>query len=198
MSFLPFRNSYRSFWKGYKQVNKWVFNNIVLFSSSTIKPVTVVPGGGAAIPKPTPPADVCASEATSGAKTHVNSNAEACQVKLINEARSKAGLPQLSRHSGLDTVARNWTQTMVNKSGDSGFYHNPNAGSQIRNATGTGWWGENIAYNWDHPTGRVTFNQFWNSPGHKANMMNKNFKKVGVGVVCRANNDCWTTQTFSG
>ncbi|HEX9027260.1 MAG TPA: CAP domain-containing protein, partial [Clostridium sp.] len=40
------------------------------------------------------------------------------------------------------------------------------------------------------------FTQWWNSPGHRANMMNASFTKVGIGVV-QGNNKFMGTQEFS-
>jgi uncharacterized protein YkwD len=54
--------------------------------------------------------------------------------------------------------------------------------------------GENIAYNTSDPV--ELFTQWWNSPGHRANMMNTSYTKVGIGVVY-GNGKYMGTQTFS-
>jgi Uncharacterized protein with SCP/PR1 domains len=53
---------------------------------------------------------------------------------------------------------------------------------------------ENIAYNTSDPV--ELFNQWWNSPGHRANMMDENYTKVGIGVIY-GNNKYMGTQEFS-
>jgi uncharacterized protein YkwD len=54
--------------------------------------------------------------------------------------------------------------------------------------------GENIAYNNYDPI--ELFNQWWNSPGHRANMMNSEYTKVGIGVL-QGNSKYMGTQEFS-
>ncbi len=54
--------------------------------------------------------------------------------------------------------------------------------------------GENIAYNALNLV--ELFNQWWNSLGHRANMMNEKYTKVGIGVIY-GNNKYMGTQEFS-
>ena len=54
--------------------------------------------------------------------------------------------------------------------------------------------GENIAYNTYDAV--ELFNQWWNSPGHRANMMNASYTKVGIGVIY-GNGKYMGTQEFS-
>lgn len=54
--------------------------------------------------------------------------------------------------------------------------------------------GENIAYNTYDAV--ELFTQWWNSPGHRANMMNSAYTKVGVGVLY-GNGKYMGTQEFS-
>ena len=53
---------------------------------------------------------------------------------------------------------------------------------------------ENIAYNSYDPV--ELFNQWWNSAGHRENMMNPSYTKVGIGVLY-GNGKYMGTQTFS-
>lgn len=54
--------------------------------------------------------------------------------------------------------------------------------------------GENIAYN--YPSASSVANGWYNSPGHYANMVNKNFNKIGLGMVNLGGHKYWV-QLFS-
>ena len=54
--------------------------------------------------------------------------------------------------------------------------------------------GENIAYN--NYDAVELFYQWWNSAGHRANMMNPSYNKVGIGVL-NGNGKYMGTQEFS-
>ena len=55
---------------------------------------------------------------------------------------------------------------------------------------------ENIAYNSYDPV--ELFNQWWNSSGHRKNMMNPSYTKVGIGVVYGNGNHCPETPVIHG
>lgn len=90
----------------------------------------------------------------------------------------------------LSRVARYKSQDMANNkyfSHTSPTYGSPfnmikNFGIKYRSA------GENIAYGQRTPAQVV--NSWWNSAGHRANMLNANYTDIGVGYV--ANGNYWT------
>lgn len=116
-------------------------------------------------------------------------------IELTNQKRVGAGLKPLTANWELSRVARYKSQDMVDKkyfSHTSPTYGSPfdmmkKFGISYRAA------GENIAYGQRTPEAVV--DAWWNSPGHKANMMNPNFTQIGVGYV--ANGNYWT-QMFIG
>lgn len=111
-------------------------------------------------------------------------------IDLTNEKRASRGLKPLTANWELSRVARYKSQDMVNNkyfSHTSPTYGSPfnmikNFGIKYRSA------GENIAYGQRTPEQVV--NSWWNSAGHRANMLNANYTDIGVGYV--ANGNYWT------
>lgn len=111
-------------------------------------------------------------------------------IDLTNEKRTSRGLKPLTANWELSRVARYKSQDMVNNkyfSHTSPTYGSPfnmikNFGIKYRSA------GENIAYGQRTPEQVV--NSWWNSAGHRANMLNANYTDIGVGYV--SNGNYWT------
>ena len=106
-------------------------------------------------------------------------------VALTNEQRAAQGLDPLSSSTPLDAVAQAHAVDMVqreffdhtNPDGDDPFDRIDDAGIPYQYA------GENIAYYSAvyNVAGEVV--QGWmNSPGHRANILNANYHKIGVGA----------------
>ncbi len=116
-------------------------------------------------------------------------------VRLVNVERNKKGLKSLEHDWQLSRVARYKSQDMKELgyfSHTSPTYGTPfqmikNFGISYRTA------GENIARGQKTPTEVV--NAWMNSSGHRANILNGSFTKIGVGYV--ANGNYWT-QMFVG
>lgn len=126
----------------------------------------------------------------------VQASAETKILELMNEKRTEAGLKPLTMDNTLLQVARYKSNHMIQ---NNYFSHTNPDGTKWTNwlqkigykYTATA---ENIAYNSYDPV--ELFNQWWNSSGHRQNMMNPSYTKVGIGVVY-GNNKYMGTQTFS-
>jgi Uncharacterized protein with SCP/PR1 domains len=127
---------------------------------------------------------------------YVKTDAEDKIFELMNEKRTEAGLQPLILDNTLIQVARYKSNHMI----QYGYFDHTNP-------DGTTWvnWLNTIGYNYNQTAENIVsntydpfefFNQWWNSPGHKANMMNPSYTKVGIGVV-QGNNDYIGTQEFS-
>ncbi|MBD2869239.1 CAP domain-containing protein [Paenibacillus arenilitoris] len=114
-------------------------------------------------------------------------------LQLVNQHRSSAGLSPLSMDGNLSNVALAKAKDMVE---NNYFDHNsPTYGSPFdmmkqfgityRSA------GENIAKGQSSP--EQVMNDWMNSPGHRANILNSSFTKLGVGFY----NNAWV-QHFTG
>ena len=116
-------------------------------------------------------------------------------VRLVNVERSKKGLTPLTEDWQLSRVARYKSQDMCDKnyfSHTSPTYGSPfnmmkNFGISYRSAA------ENIAKGQSTPEAVVK--AWMNSSGHRANILNPSFTKIGVGYV--SNGRYWT-QMFIG
>ncbi|WP_338749459.1 CAP domain-containing protein [Bacillus sp. FJAT-52991] len=134
-------------------------------------------------PQPKPPVDTNAS-ALKAFEQQV--------VTLTNKERAKAGLPALQIDSQLSKVARKKSEDMAANnyfSHTSPTYGSPfdmmkQFGISYRSA------GENIAKGQRTPEEVVK--AWMNSPGHKANILNKDYTHIGVGYV--ENGSIWTQQ----
>lgn len=127
---------------------------------------------------------------------NVQTSAEDQILQLMNGKRVEAGLKPLTLDNTLVQVARYKSDHMIQY---NYFDHVTPQGTKYTDwlqAVGYKYTtaGENIAYNTYDAV--ELFNQWWNSPGHRANMMNASYTKVGIGVV-QGNGKFMGTQEFS-
>ncbi len=129
-------------------------------------------------------------------KDDVTENSYAKQVlKLVNTERKKAGLTELTWD---DTVA---TAAMTrSKEIEKSFSHTRPDGRNFGTAiTDLGITyrgaGENIA--WGQKTPEAVMNAWMNSEGHRANILNPKFKKLGVGYSTDSQRTPYWTQLFT-
>ena len=116
-------------------------------------------------------------------------------ITIPEQERNSRGLPSLTMDWELSRVARYKSQDMHDKgyfSHTSPTYGSPfdmmsSFGIAYRSA------GENIAKGQASP--QAVVNAWMNSSGHRANILNASFKKIGVGYVSDGN---YWTQMFLG
>lgn len=137
--------------------------------------------------QPTTPAQPADTSALSAYEQEV--------VTLTNRYRAKYGLAPLTADTHLSDIARMKSQDMH----DKGYFDHtsPTYGTPFdmmkrfdvsyRSA------GENIAMG--YRTAQSVVAGWMNSPGHRANILNKNFTKIGVGYVADGS---YCTQMFIG
>lgn len=113
-------------------------------------------------------------------------------IDATNDFRAQHGLAPVKANAALNDLAQDWAETVA-RTGD--FKHRP----KFAESYPAGWRGagENIA---GQPTGnnpRAFVNQWANSPGHRANMLNPDFTDLGVGIA-RANDETYyAVQNFA-
>ena len=116
-------------------------------------------------------------------------------IRLVNEIRTENGLKPLTYDWELGRVARYKSQDMKDNryfAHNSPVYGTPfqmirNFGISFRSA------GENIARGYATP--QAVVNGWMNSSGHRANILNANYTKIGVGYVPAGN--YWTQMFIS-
>ena len=109
-----------------------------------------------------------------------------------NAARAAHGLAPLAVNGGLTEVATNWSATQA---AQNRMFHNPEVGAQIPR----GWahYGENVLQNYSHATAQQLVDQWMNSPGHRANLLNPGHTAMGMGAAVAADGKLYATQVFA-
>jgi uncharacterized protein YkwD len=130
-----------------------------------------------------------------------------CRIeKLIadqtNTYRQSRGLGALEYDAKLAFVSRDWSQKQ-SQSGSISHNGFPSARQAVYSrefGANVFMTGENVAYNYCSRQGedgaaRAFSDQWWNSPGHRANMLGRH-RAIGVGVVIDSRGRCYGTQIF--
>ncbi|MGH2784695.1 MAG: CAP domain-containing protein [Actinomycetota bacterium] len=117
------------------------------------------------------------------------SSYESCFVNSLNAERSAVGRPKLAVKGDLVSNARNHSADMA---ADGTIYHNDNLAKEIDG----NWWalGENVGMG---PSCESIHDAFMASPGHKANILDKDYNQIGVGVVVK-DGTVYVTEVFAG
>jgi uncharacterized protein YkwD len=107
-------------------------------------------------------------------------------ARKINTARSNQSRVKLRLDAELSKVARVQAKRMADK---NTLYHTKNLGSKVTNWTRVG---ENVGYG--DSVGQL-HSMFMNSSGHRANILRKSYRHVGVGTA-RAGGWLWISVVF--
>lgn len=116
----------------------------------------------------------------------VDAGEEAQFVALLNKRRRSVGVRAVVVHSDLVDVARGWSASMART---DQLAHNPRLGGQVHT------WrivGENVGLGYSVAS---LDDAFWASPGHRYNLLDRQFTEVGVGVVTLGQK-IWVTLDF--
>ena len=117
--------------------------------------------------------------------------------RLVNVERVRNGLSPYKQNWEVSRVARMKSQDMINK----GYFSHtsPTYGSPFKMMESFGIRfsaaGENIAMGQRTP--QEVMNAWMNSPGHRANILNKSFSNIGVGVARNSKGVYYWTQMFT-
>lgn len=125
----------------------------------------------------------------------VREDLEARMLLLVNGERAKQGLPPLKADPELTLVARAHSKDMFTK----GYFSHVNLegkapseriqAANVRFITA----GENLAY---AHTLTIAHNGLMNSPGHRANILSKDYGRVGIGILDGGIYGLMVTQNF--
>lgn len=127
----------------------------------------------------------------------VDRAAESKMLALVNAERERAGLRPLEADERLATVARTHSDEMFRL----GYFahESPTSGNVVDrlDAAGLAWLvtGENLALAQDVAEAHQGL---MDSPGHRANILNPAFTRVGIGVIRSPANGVMVTQVFAG
>jgi hypothetical protein len=97
-------------------------------------------------------------------------------ASMLNGERTSNGLPPLTFSGDLAAVAQRWSAQMASSGTLS---HNPGLTSQVHNWQAVG---ENVG---EGPTIEDLDKAFWDSPEHRANILDTDYREFGVGYTVR-------------
>jgi uncharacterized protein YkwD len=117
-------------------------------------------------------------------------------LHLINRARENRGLPRLTLTAGTTDVAHHWSCKM---SVNSILSHNGSLGNQLETHGSYYWttYAENVGYVAAGSGPRSLFRAYMNSPGHRANILDRDARFVGIWTK-GGNGFKWNTIDFVG
>lgn len=124
----------------------------------------------------------------SAAPGRVDASVERQMLDMLNAERTDRGLAPLRRSTGATGVARDWSATMQRQ---ERLYHRPDLRAPF-----TGRWtrlGENLAAGGHNP--QSLHDALMDSSPHRANILQRDFRWVGVGAVTTGNT-LWVTFNF--
>ncbi|MFI6337237.1 CAP domain-containing protein [Streptomyces sp. NPDC050535] len=132
-----------------------------------------------------------APEATAPVTVSAETAAEAAVLKLVNAERATAGCSPVAANSSLSELASVFSEDMAAR----GFFDHtdPDGATPWDRAATAGisnLGGENIARG--QSTAEAVMEAWMNSPGHRANILNCDFKTLGVGVHLGTGGPWWT------
>ncbi|GAA3000232.1 CAP domain-containing protein [Streptomyces fulvorobeus] len=153
---------------------------------ATKAPAAPKTSSAAPAPEPTAtesPAPAPATDATASARSGV--------LSLVNQERAKAGCAPVAASRGLTSLAQDFSEDMAAR----GFFaHTDPDGAtpwdRAAKAGVLGLGGENIARG--QADARAVMDGWMNSDGHRANILNCDYQRLGVGVHFGSGGPWWT------
>jgi peptidoglycan hydrolase-like protein with peptidoglycan-binding domain len=130
-------------------------------------------------------ASVIGAVAAAAPASAVSSDASA-YLSRLNAERADHGLRPLALRADLNDVAQGWSNHMA---AADALSHNPNLATQITNWQTVG---ENVG---EGPSVDSLDTAFWNSPAHRANILDSSYREVGIGTTW-AGGILWITIDF--
>ncbi|MGW2523272.1 CAP domain-containing protein [Streptomyces sp. NPDC001617] len=142
-------------------------------------------------PKTTPSKKETSAPQTSAVAVTAQAAAEAEVLKLVNDERAKVGCSPVAANSSLSELAENFSDAMA---AQDFFDHTDPSGATPWDRAAklgiTNLGGENIARG--QADAAAVMDAWMSSPGHKANILNCDFKTLGVGVHFGSGGPWWT------
>lgn len=119
-----------------------------------------------------------------------STNYRARLLRLVNDVRRHHDIQRLDLNVKLSRYAKKHSVDMAQR---RRLYHTSDLYSRVR-AYHARAWGENVGAG---GTVKRVFRAFMNSWSHRGNILDRRFRKTGIGVVKR-NGKVWITQIFYG
>lgn len=111
-------------------------------------------------------------------------------LDLTNRARTNRGIPRLHERAALNDYAQRHSFRM---SSERRLFHTGDLYAKLRSFDPKAW-GENVGYG---GTVRRVFRAFMRSPSHRANILDRRYDTIGLGIV-KSGSRLWITMMFMG
>jgi uncharacterized protein YkwD len=121
------------------------------------------------------------------AAASASSTYESDVIKYANVERARRDLRKVSPSACLDSYAESWARNMAKK---QRLYHQELG--PILSKCKLSQVGENIAFG--YPSGKSVTKAWIGSPPHKANLLNRRHRLIGVGAVRDKNGYWWVSE----
>lgn len=156
-------------------------------------PATTLSATAPAAVKSKAPATTAPATKASASPSSAASSAQNEVVDLVNSERAKAGCSPLKVNAKLTEAAQAHSEDMAEHSDMSHTGSDGSSPDDRIEKAGYSWstYGENVAYGYS--SAKSVMEGWMNSSGHKANILNCDFKEIGVG---RAQPGNYWTQDF--
>lgn len=126
----------------------------------------------------------------------VDARGEQAMVKLVNDARAEKGIPALSVDKVMTLVAEEKSRDMFARRYFS--HYDPDGKNAADRLAAAGIFysiaGENLAYAPDFPTAHQGL---MGSPGHRENILDPRFRRLGIGIIDGGSYGKMFTQEFA-
>ncbi len=123
---------------------------------------------------------------------------EQALFNAVNAVRASNGIPALTRNSYIDGLCRQHAQYMANAGTLSHDNFNARADSIRASIPGMNACAENVLYNFTPCNATAMAQQWYDSPGHRTNMLNPAYTISGMGIVIDSSGKIWACQIFAG
>ena len=121
------------------------------------------------------------------------SNAQRAQniIKYTNVKRAQHGLAPVVSNPELQVIAQQWAEQNMR---EDNLYHRPQYWTAYPKHIRPG--GENILQAWSDYSDEQLVQLWYDSPGHRKNMLDPKAKSVGIGVAIASNGKLYAVQDF--
>lgn len=137
------------------------------------------------------------SQPSKPAQPGTHNTAQAAKLNQIvaetNKLRKQHGLAPVKRDGNLDKVSQNWANHLAQI---DELNHRPHFIDKYPSYLNRGG-SENILQAWDKYSAHELVQIWYNSPGHRANMLSPKAKSLGVGIATRHDGKLYAVQNFA-
>lgn len=131
------------------------------------------------------------------AQPGTHNTAQAAKLNQIvaetNKLRKQHGLAPVKRDGNLDKVSQDWANHLAQI---DELNHRPHFIDKYPSYLNRGG-SENILQAWDKYSAHELVQMWYNSPGHRANMLSPKAKSLGVGMATRHDGKLYAVQNFA-